>query len=57
MNFDNGENLSIIISSFLKVNERLDILKRVIVNLRKYFPKSYNHCYKKIQIYSKIFPI
>jgi hypothetical protein len=40
MEFNEGNNLSIIISSFLKVNERLDILKRVIINLRNYFPKS-----------------
>ena len=40
MKLHEGNNLSIIISSFLKVNERLDILKRVIINLRDYFPKS-----------------
>jgi len=39
-NYNNGNNLSIIISSYLKLKERFDILKRVIVNFRKYFPKA-----------------
>ena len=40
MNFNDGKNLSIIIASYLRFEERLDILKRTIKNLRKYFPLS-----------------
>lgn len=38
--FNDGENLSIIISSYLGFKERLNILEKVVENLRKYFPKS-----------------
>ena len=40
MDFTNGKNISIIIASYLRFSERLEILKRTIQNLRKYFPLS-----------------